>query len=80
MSCQPASGVTSRRRKPHSEVVPVHVNGVVVVAGHATGAAMEAAMEAVLEAAKEAAGGGGRLRLEVVVSVVRSGQYMLVIG
>lgn len=76
MSCQPASGVTSRRRKPHSGVVPVHVNGVVVVAGHATGAAMEAAMEAVLEAA----GGGGRLRLEVVVSVVRSGQYMLVIG
>ena len=75
MSCQPASGVTSRRRKPHSGVVPVHVNGVVVVAGHAT----EAAMEAVLEAAKEAAG-GGRLRLEVVVSVVRSGQYMLVIG
>ena len=62
----------------------MHVNGVVVVAGHATGAAMEAAMEAVLEAAKEAAkeaaGGGGRLRLEVVVSVVRSGQYMLVIG
>ena len=54
----------------------MHVNGVVVVAGHAT----EAAMEAVLEAAKEAAGGGGRLRLEVVVSVVRSGQYMLVIG
>ena len=50
----------------------MHVNGVVVVAGHA----MEAAMEAVLEAA----GGGGRLRLEVVVSVVRSGQYMLVIG
>ena len=76
MSCQPASGMTSRRRKPHSGVVPVHVNGVVVVAGHATGAAMEAAMEAVLEAA----GGGGRLRLEVVVSVVRSGQYMLVIG
>ena len=76
MSCQPASGVTSRRRKPHSGVVPVHVNEVVVVAGHATGAAMEAAMEAVLEAA----GGGGRLRLEVVVSVVRSGQYMLVIG
>ena len=76
MSCQPASVVTSRRRKPHSGVVPVHVNGVVVVAGHA----MEAAMEAVLEAAKEAAGGGGRLRLEVVVSVVRSGQYMLVIG
>ena len=76
MSCQPASGVTSRRRKPHSGVVPVHVNGVVVVAGHATEAAMEAAMEAVLEAA----GGGGRLRLEVVVSVVRSGQYMLVIG
>ena len=72
MSCQPASGVTSRRRKPHSGVVPVHVNGVVVVAGHATGAAMEAVLEA--------AGGGGRLRLEVVVSVVRSGQYMLVIG
>ena len=50
------------------------------MAGHATEAAMEAAMEAVLEAAGEAAGGGGRLRLEVVVSVVRLGQYMLVIG